>query len=234
MSNLKNILQSREIAIPKDYEVFKNVYKHFRGKQVKEEGDKDKISGDARPLLEKSEEFYLTSSEDGFMQADVLVGVPASWLASDEKEELVSYISEKMMVMVLSSECDTEYRTSSSQSYIRLCPVYFENQLITDQDLKEGTEKFKNFLGNLKANYFTEFFWMPPITKGGQPLIADLSNVFSIALEDLHNLVKAKKVNKVVSLSQDAYFIYLIKTSWFFLRPSPTDTLRNKLDSLTI
>ncbi len=233
MSNLRNILQSRDIAIPKDYDVFRNIYKHFRGKQVKEESGA-KTPGDSRPLLDKSEEFYLHSSIEGFIQADILGGIPSCWVAKEGESDFTSFISEKMMAMVLSSECDTEYRTENSQSFIRLCPIFMENQLIIEQDLKEGTEKLSNFTGNLRANYFTEYLWMPPVSKGGQPLVADLSNVFSIALEDVHELVAKGAINKVASLSQDAYFVFLIKTAWFFLRPSPADTLRDKLSPLVM
>ncbi len=76
MSNLKNILLSKDIAIPSDFDVFKNIYRHFKGKNIKV--DDQPLAGDSRPLLDKAEDFYLHSPGIGFLQGDILKNVPAT------------------------------------------------------------------------------------------------------------------------------------------------------------
>jgi len=58
---------------------------------------------------------------------------------------------------------------------------------------------------------------------------ADLSHIFSVSLTDLYEEIKASRVKKIISLSQDAYFLLLIKLAWLFLRPSAPDSIRNEL-----
>lgn len=178
MSNLKNILLSRDITVPSDFEVFKDIYRHFKGKSVKAEGGT--IPGDGRPLLSKPEEFFLVPPSDGFLQGDIIANIPAAWLAKDTGEEegnqISAFLSENRMGMIISNECDAEKRTENSQAYIRLCPVYKESELLQINGLiaKEAEAKKSDFLGKLKNNRYTEYFWMPNYEKEEESLIADL------------------------------------------------------------
>ena len=131
------------------------------------------------------------------------------------------------MAMVLSNECDCEHRTDNSQAYIRLCRVVTEADLLSENDVPK--EQAAGLRGNLKANRYTEFFWMPPPKKGEQPLVADIGHMYSVTLEDLYGKVEDGTIDKKYSLSEDAYFLLLIKLAWFFLRPPAPDTARKTL-----
>jgi hypothetical protein len=53
VADLKEILLNKNVVIPKDYETFKNIFRHFKGKRF--EG----IQGDDGPLMDRADEFYL-------------------------------------------------------------------------------------------------------------------------------------------------------------------------------
>ncbi len=185
MADLKEILLSKNIVIPKNFEFFKDIFRHFRGKEVRG------IEGDDRPLLEKASEFYLTPEHSGgFLQGDILDNLTPTWLAKDSKGILSAFVSNPQLGMILSNECDCEQRTEGSQSFVRICPVFFESQLI--KELEISKEKIKGVMGNLKANHYTEYFWMPKPSYSQENLIADLSHIFSVSLEDLYENVNKK------------------------------------------
>jgi len=87
MTDLKEILQSRDVVIPENFSVFKDIFKHFRGKQVQD------IDGDKRPLLEKAEDFYLVPPDKGFLQGDILNNISPTWLQNDNEGSLSAYTS---------------------------------------------------------------------------------------------------------------------------------------------
>ncbi|MEE9452010.1 MAG: hypothetical protein V3V61_04545 [Gammaproteobacteria bacterium] len=219
MSDLKEILLSRNVVIPENFQVFKNIFKHFKGKQVQD------IDGDKRPLMDKAEEFYLTPpASGGFLQGDVLEGISPVWLANDENKDLTAFVSDPQMAMILSTECDCENR-ENAQAYIRFSPIITEEQLLNDSPAK----KRDSIAGNLKANRYSEYFWMPgPFSESGN-LVVDLSHVFSVTLTDLYDQLSAHSIKRKLSLSEDAYFLLLVKLAWFFLRPSAPDTQRSGL-----
>ena len=95
----------------------------------------------------------------------------------------------------------------------------------------EGTpkEEKNDVEGKLVRNYYTEYFWMPAVSKTEEPLVADLSHFFSISLEDLYDKIEDQTVGRKVSLSQEGYFVFLLKMAWFMLRPATPDTARKDL-----
>lgn len=130
MPSLKEILESKNVVIPENFKVFKDIFRHFRGKQVQE------IKGDTRPLLDKPEEFYLQPTKaGGFLQGDILDNIPPVWVAKAEDGLLKAFGDEAGMAMVLSNECDCEHRTENAQAYIRLCRVVSEADLLSENDL---------------------------------------------------------------------------------------------------
>ena len=222
MPDLKEILQSKRVVIPDDYQVFKNIFRHFRGKQI---GD---IKGDSRPLLERADEFYRMPPKSGLLQGDILCDIPTSWIQNDESGNLSGHASGKGMAMILSSECDCEARDDRShQAFIRLCPVVDEAILLEDY---EGPRR-KDAKQNLERNHYTEYFWMPPIAEESGALIADLSHFYSINLDDLHDHLAKGSVKRKVSLSKEGYYLFLMKMAWFMFRPETADGQRKDLES---
>jgi len=217
MSDLKEILLSRNVIIPENFQCFKDIFKHFKGKQVHD------IDGDKRPLMEKAEEFYLNPLSDaGFLQGDILDNLSPVWLAKDNDQHLSAFSSEPQMAMVLSTECDCENR-ENAQTYIRFSPVILEDHLLHDLP----SAKRSSITGNLKANYYSEYFWMPSPSSESENLVVDLSHVFSVTLTDLYHQLSMGSIKRKVSLSEDAYFLLLVKLAWFFLRPASSDTKRS-------
>ena len=220
MSDLKEILLNKNVVVPQDYEAFKNIFRHFKGKKV---GD---IKGDDGPLMDRADEFYRTPlSEGGMLQGDILENIPSTWIQSDNGT-LSAFASTGSYAMVISNECDCEKRQDGShQSYIRLCPVMYQSTVL------EGTpkEEKSDVEGKLVRNYYTEYFWMPAVSKTEESLVADLSHFFSISLEDLYDKIEDQTVGRKVSLSQEGYFVFLLKMAWFMLRPATPDTARKDL-----
>lgn len=101
-------------------------------------------------------------------------------------------------------------------------------------ELTSESEKKASIQGTLKANRYTEYFWMPPIKQKGNALVADLGHMFSIGLEDLYSQVEAKKIQRTISLSKDAYFLLLVKLAWLYLRPASPETQRDQLEKWTL
>jgi len=220
---LKEILLSRNVVIPENFQVFKNIFKHFKGKQVQD------IDGDKRPLMEKAEDFYLTPpSSGGFLQGDILENISPVWLANDEDQDhLAAFVSDPQMAMILSTECDCEDRErEDAQAYIRFSPIIAEKQLLNDSP----AEKRDSIAGNLKANRYSEYFWMPDPFSKSENLVVDLSHVFSVTLTDLYDQLSINSIKRKLSLSEDAYFLLLVKLAWFFLRPPAPDSQRSGLN----
>jgi len=216
VSNLENLLSSRDIFIPENFDVFKKIFKHFRGKKVGE------IPGDKRPLLERTEEFYRKPPQEGLLQGDILSAVSPLWI--DSEGDPTS--ADPREALVLSNECDTENREDSAQAYIRLCPVYNEDELLALDVVPK--DKATEFRGNLKANNFTEYFWMPPL-KDKKARVADIGHFYSADLNWLNQKIASGEIKRVASLSEDGYFLLLIKLAWFMLRPV-SDTQRPSLE----
>lgn len=165
----------------------------------------------------------------GFLQGDVVDGVPTTWIAKNEKGEFSAFQSTPIAAMVLSNECDCELR-SNSQNYIRLCPVLNQSDLLQDFDEKKRAD----VKGKLERNFYTEYFWMPAPSKDADPLVADLSHFFSVALEDFHAALNENKITKIISLSREGFQLLLIKVAWFMLRPAAPDTERKNLQPWTL
>lgn len=222
MSDLKEILLNRNVVVPKDYETFKNIFRHFKGKNVGE------IKGDDGPLMDRADEFYVKSpAEGGILQGDIIENVPTAWIQSDENGVLGAYSSATSYAMVISNECDCEKRENGTeQTYIRLCPV------MNQDDVLEGspTDRKDDIKGKLERNQYTEYFWMPAPGTDEDALIADFSHFFSVSLKDLYSKIENGTVKRKISLSQEGYFLFLIKMAWFMLRPAAPDTARKDLE----
>lgn len=221
MSDLKDILLNRNVVVPKDYETFKNIFRHIKGAAV------GNIKGDGGPLMNRPDEFYLKpSTEGGLLQGDILENIPATWIQLDDEGTMKAFASTPGFAMVVSNECDCEKREGGSQqAYVRLCSVLFQS------DLLDGIPPAKknDAKGKLERNYYTEYFWMPDPFGRKKPFVADLSHFFSVSLDDLYSKIEDGTVKKTVSLSQEGYFVFLTKMAWFMLRPAAPDTARKEL-----
>jgi hypothetical protein len=218
--DLKEILLNKNVAVPKNYETFKDIFRHFKGRSV------GNVKGDDGPLMNRADEFYLTSPINGFLQGDVLENVPSTWIQTDENGDLAAFASQPSSAMIVSAECDCEKRNEGSeQAYIRLCPIFSQLELLNETP----ADRKADVRGKLERNYFSEYFWMPSPRKKEEPLIVDLSHFFSVSLRDIYLQVERGTIKRKLSLSQESYFLLLIKLAWFMLRPAAPDTQRNDL-----
>jgi len=160
-----------------------------------------------RPLLEDPKAFYRAAPDKGFLQGDILSGLPVTFI--DAEGDATELSSEDHFVMTLSNECDAELREKNHQAYIRYCPVYRESTLFA---LLEADNSLK---GAIQANKISEYFRMPSFE--GDALVADLSLWCSADLPWVHN---SKSVSRIISLSEDAYFLLKAKLAWLLLRPT--------------
>ncbi|MCB9228647.1 MAG: hypothetical protein H6618_03465 [Deltaproteobacteria bacterium] len=226
MNGLLEILLSKKVSIPDKYDQYKEIFRHFRGKEISLENLKIKDKSQDN-IFNDPEKFYLESPTEGFLMGDILKDISPIWIGSNsDKTGSVIRKSGDSRFMILSTECDCELRENGSHlSYIRVCPVYDEEEIVS---LMKGDTK--EFRGYLQANSVIEYFWMPRTTKKGNGLVADLSHIFSVETESLHEFVSRSKINRVCSLSQTAFFTLQIKLAWFFSRPEPEDTQRSNLN----
>lgn len=209
--SLEDLIKNRVYAPLEAFSEIMGIIEHFRGKRL------GGFDGDLRPLLEDSDSFYCKSPESGFLQGDILSGVPVSF--TDSQGDAIE-ISEEHHIMVLSNECDAEMREKNHQAYIRYCPVYRESLLFS----LLGADK--SLQGAIKANKISEYFRMP--TFGNDALVADLSLWCSADLPWIHTSAKGGGVSRIASLSEDAYFLLKAKLAWFLLRPT-ADSQRSAL-----
>lgn len=201
--SLKDRIKNKQYAPIDEFKEIINIFSHFRGKKI---GD---LAGDPRPLLSDSSAFYRTPPKSGFLQGDILSGLPI--LFTDSGGDPIELDIEHS-AMILSNECDAELREKNHQAYIRYCPVYRESLLF---DLLEADS---NLQGSISANRISEYFRMPDFN--GDALVADLSMWCSADLPWVHKTVKGSKKSRVTSLSDDAYYLLKAKLTWLVLRPT--------------
>lgn len=213
MDFLEELIKTKKFQVPDTEQQYRNIFRHYRGKKV------ESLEGDPRPLLNDPKEFYLKPPTEGFLQGDLLSGLSVPFI-NEDGEAVVSDAA--FCSMVLSNECDAEYRKNNYQAYLRLCPVFRETELF---ELEPGLAS-PDRKGNLQANRYTEYFWMPRFEE--QPLIADLSLIFSVDLPHVHQQMQEDPKRRLASLSEDAHSLLRIKLAWFFLRPT-TDSRRVEL-----
>lgn len=228
MLNLLEIISSKKVIIPDSYEQFKTIVRILRGKQGSLSGLKIKQEKPDK-IFENSEDFFLSSPDKGFLPGDILGELSPIWLQlGDSEHETRIRKSQPAKFMIVSTECDCELREDGSHmSYIRVCPVYDEQEVY---GLMTTGNPDQQLMGDLRSNSIVEYFWIPRMEKNGNGHFADISHIVSIHTESLHRLAKSGKIKRMCSLSETAFFLLQLKLAWFFSRPGPSDSQRDRLE----
>lgn len=160
---------------------------------------------------------YLASIKypDEVLQADIIDDIPVF--------DLPDTSMKKSKVLVISNSCDNDIANSRlfpmSISYV---PILKFDSLITKlRSLEIPSQKIDSFIENVKKQTLTNVIFLPRGTVFDEDLVAFLDRSLNI---NQSKFLKLAKNNKIATMSNYGFYIFLLKLSIHFTR------IREKID----
>jgi hypothetical protein len=157
---------------------------------------------------------YANSPPDYWMQGDIFKDIDYPYYV-DGKYEIA-----KTDAMLISNTCDVSLDNMRDfyTSQLAFVPVAnlqsYENGLLT----KFSRERVKSHIDAIRKQGITSFFYIPPKSTHDQEKFARFDMVFSIYLKNMKITKEQLLSNRVLSFSNNGFYILLYKISRHFTR----------------
>ncbi|MFV8334109.1 hypothetical protein [Flavobacterium sp. GSP14] len=151
-----------------------------------------------------------------FKQSDLVYEIRYPHL----NEETVEFEKYYTTSIILSNTCDISNENSHTLNRKQsiLAPIIDLNSFI--EDLKNNDyftdERLSSFLTELKLQRITNLFYIS--NNGGEEYIALLDKIFWFPTDELNSYIEDINENKLFSLTQFGYYLFLLKLSFHFCR----------------
>ncbi len=156
--------------------------------------------------------FYLTQSTDFLMQADMISSVKGLLWDEDSGEVTTGYNP----AMLISNTCDVtaDNVRNINQKDALFAPITPLNEYIDDCEKEDFTKsQIDSFLNVLRKQEFTNLFYLPPNPKNGKEYFVRLDRIYWLPLAQLRETVKNLEKSRFLSLSQWAWYLFIVKLS---------------------
>lgn len=137
-------------------------------------------------------------------QADIYTTLPFRFLDHDGNLRSLSARG-----LLLTNTCDTD--RDERLSFAAMIPV------------KEYTDRGQNET-SIKQNEFTSLMYIPSTVADVGDYVVDLTIINSFSRFQIEKAIEAGKVQRVATLNQFGYYMFLLKLTVFFMRPEDPDT----------
>ena len=170
--------------------------------------------------------FYAMGAPSYLMQSDVFASVKAiDWDYSTD-----NYVNCYFHSMLLSNTCDlsVENIRNTNIKQAVFAPMIPVEEVLKDmrQELKE--EQTKSFYQALRRQEHSNLFYIPPNHVNGKDYIVFLDKTFWQPVTALKNITENVKTERVLSLSNWAFYLFLLKLSYHLCRqPEGPDERQN-------
>lgn len=153
---------------------------------------------------------------DYFKQSDIVYEIRYPHL----NEETVEFEKYYTTAIILSNTCDisSENPHTLNSKQCLLAPVLELNSFVEDLRMSDYfTEaRLQSFLNELKLQRITNLFFVSD--NGGDEYIALLDKIFWFPTDELNTYLPEMNENKLFSLTQFGYYLFLLKLSFHFCR----------------
>jgi hypothetical protein len=165
--------------------------------------------------------FYLRSSPNYLLQADVIDSIrrPA-WVSDRTSPAFATYEKEYIRAMMISNTCDVDVTDKKrvipkEVTFIPIVPLgdYIED-IRKDHRILPNVEQIA---GDIRNQQYTNLFYLPSGI-GFEEHIALLDQPFWYPSDELTELIEGIMLNRVVSLSQWAYYLFVLKLTHHLCR----------------
>lgn len=165
--------------------------------------------------------FYLHDEPKYLLQADVIDGIRQPvWISDRTDPDFATYSKDYIRALMLSNTCDVD--TEGKERYIpkdiTFVPVVpfgeFVESITTDQRIRPQVGKIEYSLRNQQ---YSNLFYLPS-GRDFEEHIALLDQPFSLPSDELVSVLDGMLQNRVVSLSQWAYYFFTLKLSYHLCR----------------
>jgi len=161
--------------------------------------------------------FTTKQHSDYFKQSDLIYEIRYPHL----NEETVEFEKYYTTAIILSNTCDisSENLHILNKKQSILAPVIDLNCFIEDLSKNDyfTRERLTSFLNELKLQRITNLFYISE-NNGGEEYIALLDKIFWFPTNELNDYIENINENKLFSLTQFGYYLFLLKLSFHFCR----------------
>lgn len=175
------------------------------------------------PIVESKlySQFYLRDLPDYLLQADVIDGIrmPA-WDADRGSSTYASFKKEYVRALMISNTCDVDLvekdRLLPKQvSFVPVVPLKdYIDSIDTDRRLQNRKEQA---VKDIKSQQYSNLFFLPK-GKGFEEHVALLDQPFWFPSSELTEIIEAVISHRIISLSQWAYYLFILKLSYHLCR----------------
>lgn len=196
---------------------------------------KESIGGSAEKALSLTESqklyshFYLRDSPEYLLQADVIESIRRPIWISDRTDPLfATYDKDYIRALMISNTCDIDVADKDRYipkevSFVPIVPMSdYIDSIQADHRIRPQVDSIKESLRNQQ---YSNLFYLPS-GKDFEEHIALLDQPFWYPSDELSEILSAVIANRVVSLSQWAYYLFVLKLSYHLCRlPEADDRL---------
>lgn len=163
------------------------------------------------------ENFYKDYGYEYFMQGDILIEIRSAFWNRENARYEKSYSD----ALILTNTCDISFennRTLNPKQCLFAPLLNLEDYL---QELRGGgfsQQKIDNFVKNLKAQVYSNIFYLPQSGDDSPERIALLDRIFWYPVEELQALLPTINEERIRSLNHFGFYLLVIKLSYHFSR----------------
>jgi hypothetical protein len=161
--------------------------------------------------------FYRNHQSSFFLQSDLIKEIRfASW-----DEDTAEYIKSYTDAIIISNTCDLSFENKRDLN-VKEClfaPLLDFNLYL--EDLRNGgygEDKIKTFSKNVKAQLYSNIFYLPEYFKEKKEYIVLLDNIFWFPTNELNSYLGEIDENRITSLTHFGYYLFILKISYHLCR----------------
>ncbi len=163
------------------------------------------------------EDFYKNYGYEYFLQGDIVLEIRTAHWNKDERSFGKSYYDG----LILSNTCDISFDNNRNVNpkQCLFAPLLDLNSYLQDL-LAAGytAQKTEEFKKNVKAQLYSNLFYLPKINDQDKERIALLDRMFWYPIDELQPLVATINEERIASLNQYGFYLLVFKLSYHFCR----------------
>ncbi len=161
--------------------------------------------------------FYLHNFQPSFfLQGDLMHSLPQPYWNSVNQEFENSFSP----ALLISNSCDVSIgnkrQVEKDAVFAPLIPILEYKKDMIKRGLAQN--KIDSILSQIKRQTFSNIFYLPSISEGGNDFLAFLDQLFSIPAEVVEQQLTDIKSNRLISLDNFGSYLFIVKLSFHFCR----------------
>jgi hypothetical protein len=156
------------------------------------------------------------SNREERLQGDVFKDMPIGLIGPDGNCKKTT-----VTAMVVNNACDLQEERSD---FVTVVPLQSFSSFSNFQDPAFDTEQRKSFLNSVVNNRVTEIIYLPACPQLSEASVILLDRMSTLSIEVYEDALD--RGNRVASLTQNGFYLLLMRIGNFLLRPESSDISR--------